>query len=136
MQPTHGAFYNPSINAKPTSMRCVAFCKMRLNPAVPKFFAMVLRVVCAVCIDGLRVFSRMPWLAGNRWRAVNKWKKLRHIVSISPGQNRIERESVRICQNVMFTSRFASIRWIFACFSPPPTARTVPLSIAARDQSI
>ncbi len=117
-------------------MRNVSFCNVRFNPAVAKFFAMLLRVVCAVCIDGLRVLCWMSWLPGNRWHAVNKWKKLRHIVSISPGQNRVKRKTVRIRQKVMFASRFASIRWIWAYFFAPADRSDCAAIDRGCDQSI
>jgi hypothetical protein len=65
------------------------------------------------------VLFQMSGFARNRRRAVDKWKKLGHSVSACSGQNRVEQNSVGICEYVMFNSGFAPICRTLACFFAP-----------------
>ena len=98
-------------------MRCVTFCKVGINPTVPKFVAMLCRVIGSVCVEGRRALLWMAGFTSDGWRAVDKWQKLSRIVTVGPRQNRVEWNSIRIGQHMVFTSWFAPICGIRACFS-------------------
>ncbi len=95
------------------------------------------RVVSTVRVDFVRSMSWTAPFAAYPRNRVHQWYQLRHIRRVRAGQDRRKRNSIGICEQMVFAARFPPIRWIRPGFPPPPpTARTEALSTMARDQSI
>jgi hypothetical protein len=70
-----------------------------------------------------------------RPRDVHQRQQLRTVVRIGAGQSSNERNAPRICEDMVLRALLAPMGRVRAGFLAPPTARTLALSTAARDQS-
>jgi len=136
MQPTAGAFDDPTVDAQSASVLRVTLGQERLDSTLPQGLAVRLRVVGAI---GVRTFGAAFGRAGlsaNRWNGINQQQQLRHVVGISGCDSRDQWNPVSIGDDMVFGAGFAAIRRIWTGLVPPKTARTDVESTAARDQLI
>jgi hypothetical protein len=136
MKPSDRSFYDPASFAEPTAVHGVAVGKCRLDIATSQLALMRARAVRAVALDFQWAAARSAWLAMNRRNGVNERHQLRDIVIVGGGQCDGQRNAGGVRQHVMLAACLASIGRIRPGFCPPSTARTLELSITARDQSI
>ncbi len=83
-----------------------------------ELLAMWFRVVPAVGVDFVRSMSWTAPLAAYPRNRVHQWHQLRHIRRVRAGQDRRKRNSIGICDQMVFAARFPPIRWIRPGFSP------------------
>ncbi len=76
------------------------------------------RVVSTVRVDFVRSMSWTAPFAAYPRNRVHQWYQLRHIRRVRAGQDRRKRNSIGICEQMVFAARFPPIRWIRPGFPP------------------
>ena len=136
MQPTDRSLDDPSINAKPTAVICVASSDVRIDSDFLQPVAMRVRVVCAVGVQFIKAITRRAAFALDRRYIVDQLKQLRHIMSVGGGGLGNNRDAVGVGQQMVFRAWFSAVYRAGTCAFAPPTARTVALSTTHRLKSI
>ena len=135
MQPCDGAFDHPAALAQIAAMRRATLGKLVPDSSILQDLSMLRAVVGTVGLHTLwlRQWSSPPALD---WRqAVEQRNKLRDVMPIGLGQDDIDRQALRIDEEVVFAPRLAAIGWVRSSFFPPWTARTDELSATTREKS-
>lgn len=135
VQPTYGPFDHPTQDAQSAAVLGIPARDERMHPAPFQSFSVGLGMVSAVRDHDIWAALGTPAFSFNRRNRVHQRNQLRHIVLIGSGDRTRQRNTLAIGEQVMFGPEFASIGGIRARFQPPKTARTLPLSTTARDQS-
>jgi hypothetical protein len=136
VQPRQAALYHPTGFAETATMFCVSRGQQRFDAAAHQFFAVGPRMIGSVPLDSVRSTTRSAHSAGQGRNIVDQGQQLRHVVLIGSGDFCRQRQTIGVRNHVVLATRFASIRGIRAGLRPPPTARTLALSMTALDQSI
>ena len=97
--------------------------------------AMGAAIVGAIGLNRPWLFQRPPALASNRWHAFDQRQQLGNVMPVGLGQNDIDRDPLRVDEEMMFAARLAAIGWVRSSFFPPCTARTDELSATTREKS-
>lgn len=135
MQPGDSAFNYPPGLAKIAAMRCSAFGNLVVNAALLQCQTMGATVVGSIGLNGLGLFQWPPALSSNWVDAINQWQQLRDIMPVGLGQNDIDRDALRVDEDVVLAARLTAIGWVRSTFFPPCTARTDELSATKREKS-
>jgi hypothetical protein len=136
MEPTQRAFHDPAKSAQTAAVRCTAMGDGRCDAAGPQLHAMEIGIERAVGVQQVGALSRSSALAFHRQHGIDQRNQLGDIMAAGRGEADGQRGALGIGKNVVFRAGLAAIRRIRAGFFAPPTARTLLLSTAARDQSI
>lgn len=107
----------------------------RLDAALSKSAAMRVGIVTTVGVDELGLAKRSAASTTNRWDSVDQRKQLRDIVAVCTGQNRADRNAVRVYEDVVLGAWSCAIGGVWPSFWPAPTARTDDESTAAYEKS-
>ena len=135
MQPGDGAFNHPPGLAEIAAMRCSAFGNLVLDAALLQRQAVGAAIVGTI---GLYRFGLLQWpsaLSSNRMNAVDQGQQLRDVMPVGLGQNDIDRDALRVDEEVVLAARLTAIGWVRSAFFPPCTARTDELSATTREKS-
>lgn len=135
MQPGDGPLDDPACGAEPAAVRRSPLGEQRPNPSPPQPCPMWLGVVGPVPLDDRRTRPGAAPSSVHRRNGLNQGKELGHIVGVRAGQDRRERDTLGLAQDMVLAPRFAAVRGVRPGFFPPNTARTDELSTTARDQS-
>ena len=135
VQPAQRTFHHPTDRTQPTTMFGTARCYQRLDAAVSQPNLVPVGIVGSIGRQFRRSPSGMSNLATNRRDTLHQGNQLSYVVVVCSGQDRTERNTVRVGDYVVLGAPLASVRWVRPSFFAPPTARTEALSTTARDQS-
>ena len=135
MQPGDSAFNYPPGLAKIAAMRCSAFGNLVVNAALLQCQTMGATIVGSIGLNGLGLFQWPPALSSNWVDAIHQWQQLRDIMPVGLGQNDIDRDALRVDEDVVLAARLTAIGWVRSTFFPPCTARTDELSATKREKS-
>jgi hypothetical protein len=136
MQPGEGALDGPAKPPQAAPMWSFSASQQGADASPHQFVSMRLRVVRSIALHEVGAEARSARFPGDGWYFIDERDQLRDIVAIRAGDFARERNALRIGDQVMLASRLAAIRGIGAGFCPPPTARTLELSMSTRDQSM
>lgn len=136
MKPCNGSLHHPPELPQSTAVLGPALGQERLDPSPSQILPQRFRIVRAIPIQTFWSLPRSAGLAHDRRNRLDQRDGLSHIMPIGTGQFEGQGETVALGKEVMLAPQFPSIRRVRARFFPPPTARTEPESIMARDQSI
>ena len=127
MQPGDSAFNYPPGLAKIAAMRSSAFGNLVVYAALLQCLAVGATVVGTIGLNGLGLFQRPPALSSNWGDAIYQWQQLRDVMPVGLGQNDIDRDALRIDEEVVLAARLTAIGWVRSAFSPMHSAyrRTV-----------
>lgn len=92
-------------------------------------------IVGTIGLNGLGLFQRPATLSSNWVDAIDQWQQLRDVMPVSLGQNDIDRDALRVDEEVVLAARLTAIGWVRSTFFPPCTARTDELSATTREKS-
>jgi hypothetical protein len=109
---------------------------MILDPTRLESLMIARRPVSPVTVDRLGLFARPTSTTANGRDVVKQLERLNRVVSVRSGDPHSQRDASAIDDQVPLGSFFRSIRGIFACKSPPKTARIDWLSTQTFSQSI
>lgn len=135
MQPRKATLNNPPINPKTTAVVATSFSQNWLDTPSAKLLAMCFAVVSSVTKHRNRTPKRPANFTCDSRNVVNQRQQLCDIVTVGAGQSHRQRDTVGISHHMVFRALFATIRWVWACFRPPKTARTEAESTTAREKS-
>src|SRR5689334_17511728 len=135
MQPCVGAFHYPTRSTQATAMFGTSAGDQRRDAPLQQCGPMRVRVVSTVGLQRFGPALRMAYLSGDRRNAVNQRQQLSHIVIVGAGQNDIQRNALRVRDEMVLAARTTAIGWVRSSFFPAPTARIEELSTTAREKS-
>ncbi len=136
VQPGKRAFYYPTSFAQPAAIGGSTFGQQGFDLQKSQCNPVWLRIIATIALNNIRTLTGSTTPASYRWNCFNQWKKLRHVVAISTGDNGSKRYPVGVGNYMMLAAVFASISGVWASFLPPKTARTDAESTTAREKSI
>jgi len=136
VQPGKCSLNYPASFAQTAAIGGSTFGQQGFNLQQSQSNAVWLRIIATITLNNIRTLTRSTTPASYWRNCFNQWKKLRHIVAVSTGDNSGKRYPVGIGNYVMFTTVFASIGGVWARFLPPKTARTDAESTTSREKSI
>jgi len=136
VKPREGALYNPTIHAQSTTMFGSTLSQHWNYTQLTQVLTVWLRIIGTIALKIVRALTRPTTFASNRRDSFNQWQKLGNIMAVSTGDFHRQRDTTSICNQMVFSARFASIGGIGARFRPPKTARIDPESTRAREKSI
>src|ERR1700736_1422922 len=84
MQPSIGPFHHPAIDSQTTAMFRPTLRDLRLDPPIPQFLTVWLRIICPVRIHLFGLGGFVPFLTRKIWDAVYQGQQLGHIGYIGP----------------------------------------------------
>lgn len=132
MEPREGSLDDPAGAAEPATVRRASLGELAPDAAVAQVVAVRLRIVPAVALHQVRLPRRAPRPAPQGWDGIHQREQLCHIMTVGGGQERDERNPLRVGENVVLTPRLAAIGWVRSSFFPPRSARRDALSTTAR----
>jgi hypothetical protein len=135
MEPGQRAFDDPAGPAQATAVGRPSLRKLRRDAAGLELVAMGLGIVAAVALDEVRLCGGAPRTAAQCRKRVDQGQELRDVVAIRGGQERDERNPVRVSENMMLRPGLAAIGRVRSSFFPPRKARSDELSTTARARS-
>ena len=135
MQPRIGPLYYPARDTQAAAMCGSPSCNHRGYPAILQSGTMRIGVVGTVALQRFRFALRTPYLTADRRNAINEWKQLSDVVVVGTRKNHIQRNALRVRDDVMLAARTTAIGWVRSRFFPAPTARIEELSTTAREKS-
>ena len=97
--------------------------------------AMGAAIVGTICLNRPGLFQRPSALAANWVHPFDQRQQLGDVMPVGLGQNDIDRNPLRVDEEMMFAARLAAIGWVRSSFFPPCTARTDELSATTREKS-
>jgi len=140
VQPRDGAFDDPARRAQAAAVHFFAGATIlgddRLDVADPHRHAVAMRAIAAVGLDGLGPSARGPALAAHRRDGVDHARQLRDVGHVGGRDPRGQGRALGVRDDLVFGAGFSAVGGIGPRQLAPPTARTLPLSITARDQSM
>lgn len=136
MQPGQGALHHPTCLAQATSVGRLPSRQDGRDAAPAQRVTMRLGIVTTIALYPVGSEAWVTHAPGHRRNRLDQHQQLGHVVAMRPGQNRGERKTVRVRDDVVLRPVLATIRGIGARLIPPKTARTEAESTTARDQSI
>lgn len=135
MQPRICALYDPTRDTQSTAMFGTATGDHGDDTALLQGGTMRIGIVSAIALQDLGSTLRASYLARYRRNTVNQRDELSDIMVVGGRQNRVQRNALRIRDDVVLTARTTAIGWVRSSFFPAPTARIEELSTTAREKS-
>ena len=135
MQPGDGPFDYPTGPSQITAMRCSTLGNVVPDAAFLQCLAVGTTIVSTIGLNGLGLFQRPPALSSNWVDTIDQRQQLRDVMPVRLGQNDVDRDALRIDEEVVLAARLTAIGWVGSTFFPPCTARTDELSATAREKS-
>jgi hypothetical protein len=135
MEPRVSPFDDPTEFAEAAAVFGAAPGDDRSDASLAKSAAMRIRIVATVGVDDLGLAERSAACAANRRDSVDQRQQLRDIVAVRAGQDRADRNAVRVYEDVVLGPWSCAIRGVWPSFWPAPTARTDDESTAAYERS-
>ena len=135
MQPGDSAFNYPPGLAKIAAMRCSTFGNLVADAALLQCQSVCTTIVGTIGLNRFGLFQRPSALSSNRINTINQWQQLCDVMPIGLGQNDIDRDALRIDEEVVLATRLTAIGWVRSTFFPQCTARTDELSATTREKS-
>lgn len=136
MQPCDGPFHHPAKLSETAAVFLAALGDERNDPALPQSIAVRLRMIGAIAEQRKGSGPGMTHLARDGRDRIDQRDELGHIVAVRSRENGTQWSPAPLGDHMMLAAQFPAICRAGARFFPPPTARTVPESTTARDQSI
>jgi len=136
MQPTQGAFHDPTGFAQAAAMRPTDARQSAgdSQPAQPTMMGTA--AVSPVALHDLRPLTRATGFAAQRWNRQHQGLQLPAVMHVGGGDLGTQRKSLGIGAKMMLAARFAAVGRVRPRLKPPKTARTLLESTTARDQSM
>jgi hypothetical protein len=116
VQPGIGSLDEPTCDAQAAAVFGVAGREDGGDSQPTEKVAQRSRVIGTVALKSIRELPVRAWLAADGGHARQDMHDLGHLVDIGRGKGDVERDSVRIGQDVMFAAGFAAIRRVGAGF--------------------
>ena len=135
MQPGDGPFDYPTGPSQITAMRCATLGNVVPDAAFLQCLAVGTTIVSTIGLNGLGLFQRPPALSANWMDAIDQGQQLRDVMPVGLGQNDVDRDALRIDEDMVLAACLTAIGWVRSTFFPPCTARTDELSATAREKS-
>ena len=117
-------FDHPAKLSETTAMLGAAPCDHGLDAGFAKFLAMWFGVVAAIGVDDLGLLKRPAAYAASRNNGVDVRQQLGDVVAIHCGQDRTDRDAIRIDKDVMSGTGSRQIRGVRTGFPPASMTRT------------
>ena len=136
VQPAESAFHHPACRAQAAAMRGAATRQNRCDAAGAQGMPVPSGIVSPIALHTIGPEARWSDMARHGRNGLHQHQQLCHIVAVGPGENRRQRNTVRVGDEMMLRSRLPAIRGIGARLRPPKTARTEAESTTAREKSI
>lgn len=135
MQPGIGALYYPACDSQATAVFGASSCNYRRDATLLQRGTMCIGVVSTVALQHFRFALRTPDLTGDGRNTINEGKQLSHVMVIGARKNHIQRNALRVRDDVVLAARTTAIGWVRSSFFPAPTARIEELSTTTREKS-
>lgn len=135
MQPRIRTFYYPTRCTQTTAVFGTSARDDRSNAPLLQRGTMCIGVVSTVGLQYLGFALRTSYLTRYRRDPVNERKELSDVVIVGTRENGIQRNALRVRDDVVLAARTTAIGWVRSSFFPAPTARTDELSTTAREKS-
>jgi hypothetical protein len=136
VDPSEGSLDDPSVATEPLAAIDASPCNARLDLPTVAGAAAAAMVIGLVGVQLIRPASGSAALSGNGWDRVEQTLERHTVVDVGPGQDKCERDTTAIRDQVTLGAGPASIRWIWPCGGSPLFAAMDELSMQARLQSI
>ena len=136
VEPTDGPFDDPARLAQPAAVFDPAVGDDWLDVSLPQLRLVRPRVVRPVRLGARRSVARpsTPTLEGRD--GVDKRKELGDVMIIRSSERDHQWDALRVGEDVVLAARTGAVGRVRSRLGPPFSARTLELSITARDQSI
>jgi hypothetical protein len=135
MKPRMSPFDDPPEFAEAAAVFGAAPGDDRSDATLAKSAAMRVGIVATVSVDDFWLVKRSAASAANRWDSVEQRQQLRDVVAVRAGQDRADRNAVRVYKDVVFGPWSCAIGGVRPSFWPAPMARTDDESTAACEKS-
>jgi len=136
MKPCDRSLDHPAGYAQTTAMGGTTRSDLSADALVSQGSAVGVGIVGAIGLYHSRFTFGAADFTGDRRNLFDQGHELGDIVVIGGGENRGQRNTLRIREEVVFAARTTAIGWVRSSFFPAPTARTEELSATAREKSI
>jgi len=133
MQPRIGALHYPTRDTQTTTVFGTSSCDHRSDAPLLQCGTMRIGVVSTVALQRLGFALRTAYLTSYRGNTVDEREELSDVVIIGACKNHIQRNTLRIRDDVVLAARTTAIGWVRSSFLPAPTARIEELSATARE---
>lgn len=135
MQPGMRALHHPACDTQATAVRGATTCDYRNDAALTQRGSMGIGIVGAIGLQLGRFTLWTPGLASDGRYTIDERNELCHVVIVGWRKDHIQRNALRIRDDVVLAARTAAIGWVRSSFFPAPTARIEELSTTAREKS-
>jgi hypothetical protein len=136
MQPCDRSLDHPAGHTETAAMGGTTPSDLSANAVVSQGLAMGVGIVSAIGLYYSRFAFGAADFTGDRRNRFDQRHELGDIVVIGGGENRGQRNTLRIREEVVFAARTTAIGWVRSSFFPAPTARTEELSATALEKSM
>ncbi len=136
MKPSDGALNHPAHFAQSAAVWRAALGHEGLDPEAWKFFAVRLRVVATISVDGVGAATWMALLLSHQRDSFNQRQDLRGVVAAGLCQQCCQKQAVAVDDQVVLAAQFNSVSGVGASVAPPAKARIYEESRITRSQSI
>ena len=136
VEPADGPFDDPSRLAQPAAVCDPAMGDDGLDASLPQLRLVRPGVVRPVRLGARRSEARPSSLTLERWDGVDERKELGDVMIIRSSERDHQRDALRFGEDVVLAARPGAVGRVRSRLGPPFSARTLELSITARDQSI
>jgi hypothetical protein len=136
VQPADGSLDDPARRSQSAAVRGSAVRDDGLDVPLPQLGFVRPGVVRAVRLCARRAEARASALALERRDGVDEREELGDVMIIRTSERDHQRDTLRFGEDVMLAPGTPAIRRVGTRLGPPFSARTLELSITARDQSI
>lgn len=136
VQPGDGPLHEPPECPQATAMRPTPRPQDRRDPQPAQQRAQRPGVVAGVALQAVGPFPLRPRLAADRRLVGEHVQGLRDLIDVGGGHRGVERDAVRVGQDVVLAAGLAAVRGVGAGVLAPSGALQKEASISARDQSI
>src|SRR3979411_2191110 len=101
-----------------------SFGNLRFDSTLGECLSVRSRIVCAVSLNQVRLTLRPSGLAGDRSNAINQWQQLGNVMGVGSSQNYVQRNALRVREDVVLAARTTPTGWDRSRFFPAHTTRT------------
>ena len=136
VQPSDGAFDDPARFSQAAAVLGSASRDLGLDASLQQRGAVRIGIVAAVGLDQSGFALGRTALAPDRRNGIDQGQQLRDVVAIGLGQNRRERNALRVGEQMVLRTGTTAIGWVRSSFFPAPKARMEELSATAREKSM
>jgi hypothetical protein len=135
MQPRICALHDPTRNTQTTTVFGTAASNDGDDTAHFQGDTMRIGIISAIALQRFGFALRASDLTRYGRNAVNQRNELSNVVVIGGCQDRIQRNALRVRDDMVLATRTTAIGWVRSSFFPAPTARIEELSTTAREKS-